>query len=126
MLDVKIDRRRGEDGWGAAAAAPTPPLSPFGAAVSSVGVSSVSVNGSGSALPALALSNVATVATPAPSPSPLALHGLGLAHVKSDRYANVAGVDSGVNASVAAAADYGIHRPFMAQPRVNSPTNSHL
>ena len=91
---VTIDRRRGEDGWGAAAAAPTPPLSPFGAGVSS---SSVAALGSSSAVSLVP--NVA-VATPAPSPSPLAAH-----HVKADRYPTPA--------------DYGHQRPFMAQPRVS-------
>ena len=116
MVTVTIDRRRGEDGWGAAAAAPTPPLSPFGAAVSS-SVGSVT----GGCVP-LGLSNI-VVATPAPSPSPLAASVAKLsataalaASSASERYAATSHVSAaGSNANDA---DYGLQRAFMAQPRV--------
>ena len=116
-MTVTIDRRRGEDGWGAAAAAPTPPLSPFGAAVNS-SVGSVT----GGCVP-LGLSNI-VVATPAPSPSPLAAStakisptaAAAAAVSSSERYAATSQVSAaGSNANDA---DYGLQRAFMAQPRV--------
>ncbi len=94
VVKSTIDRRRVEDGWGAAAAAqPTPPLSPF----SSVGGGSVfaSTNNSTTA------NSTGSVAC-TPAPSPLQPHQL-----KVERFSSSSDL-------------YGQHpTTFMAQPRVS-------
>lgn len=110
VVKSTIDRRRVEDGWGAAAAAqPTPPLSPFssvgGGTSSSIFASNSSA--SASAHPAVGHhhnSNGSALVACTPAPSPLQLHQL-----KVERFSS-------------SSDHYGQHsNTFMAQPRVSFP-----
>ena len=124
-----IDRRRVEDGWGAAAAAqPTPPLSPFSSG-GAIGSDRTTIASSSSSSSASALShpvvnsgsgsNSALVAcTPAPSPSP-SQHPHH--HLHQQQQQQQQQQQFKVERCYSSSDFYGQqHSAFMAQPRVSS------